>query len=113
MLHNNLKKFYSNVAVVLRLKTMQDKFGGTQNEWEKTEYDLRCRLYGYKGNYTIQVQGQSYQPSMQMVCDEDSDIKVGDKVICDNNNYLALQVIPRQTVGTMHHISVLLTRLDE
>jgi hypothetical protein len=108
-----LSKFYNAQATIYRLDSTQDKFGGTTNEWEKKDWVVPCRIWGYRGELRIDISGKSYGVAMQMACDSETDIKIEDKVVIKDDKFMVVGIVPRQTEQEKHHLSILLTRLDE
>jgi len=113
MLSDNLDKFFNQRATIYRLVTVKDKFGGTKNEWEKMEWNVPCRLYGYVGIMMVDVQGKTYTVTMQLMIKADISIGIGNKIEVGSDKYIAVRVIPRYTMEIAHHQTVLLGRQDE
>lgn len=107
-----LERYYNAVITIYRLSSQSDKYGGVQSEWAKTDWDIRCRIFGEGGTYMLVSHGQQYPLSHKMVCGADVDIQEGDKVSDSTGiEYYVLRAYAHATKSKAHHMEVLLSRM--
>ncbi|MFC1709502.1 hypothetical protein ACFL2J_05580 [Candidatus Omnitrophota bacterium] len=111
----SLKRLLTSWVTVFRQSSVKDNYGGVTASWDKHEWLLKCRIYGARGGYSIQMEGKQYNISHKMICDADDDLIAGDKIreSKTKNMYFVVQVYETREMKTVHHKEVFLTEISE
>jgi hypothetical protein len=107
-----LRSTYRDVADIFYADTKTDGHGGVQKIWVQKYWGVKCRLYATAGRFTIAEGGIEYPVTQKMICDPDINIEKGDKIMTDDDNFIALQTDTAMDFAVSHK-EVLLGRLEE
>jgi len=114
-LYSKIKRLLNNTISIYRLTKVKDNYGGLENLWSKEYWNIPCRLYNRAiGNFNYTFEGQVYQVTDKLMCYNDVDIQLGDKVVDDNekNAYLAIKVNMIYGLKEKSHLEVYLSKTE-
>jgi hypothetical protein len=104
---------FLNKTVTVKRKSgsTSDGYGGTTKTWTTITTSLSCRIYGVRGGYKVQIEGDEYEITQKMMTESDADVLRGDKIIDGTAQYIVAFVNPVSTAQTVHHKEMGLSRL--
>lgn len=111
----NFMRWMTDKVSIYYKETRTDSYGGSSTEWTRKYNLIPARVYSanlLRGTVQIEESGQSYTVVQYMLVDDNVIINKGDKVIHNDQSYVALQVGTAQTKRA-HHKEVMLGRMDE
>ena len=108
MLQSNLQKFYFNRITVWRKKLTADNSGGYTQSWIKRVWDVPCRISGYTSAvaYKISVEGIERTVTHIMLCDKNTEIQLGDKIVDGgyDEKYILVKIKRARATREIHHL---------
>jgi len=107
----NIEKFFSDRITIWRLEQGDlDKYGSYDKTWIKKLWDIKCRLYPYRGNseFLVPVDGIERRITHKIMCNRNVDVQVGDKIENANFNetYIVILVSRVRGMRDISHLEV-------
>ena len=114
MLRSDIKKFLNNKMIIYRPTKTDDGYGGVSMTYDKVDWELPCRVYRYKGNYTIAYEGTDYRITNKLLCYAYTNIQEGDKIYDEllGRYYLVLSKDQVQSVKRVNHIECMISEMN-
>ena len=110
-----LKKYLNNRMTIYRAEDVKDDHGGVQREFVKNSWEIPCRIYALAGpSYEIKFNGTNYLVSDKIMCTKDINIRVGDKIVDDNDSTTYLIIRKKSVFGRkrISHIECHIARTE-
>lgn len=105
MQSHSYQRFLNSNATIYSANKTQDNLGGVKQTWAKVYWDVPCRIYGFSGQYQINLEGQTYPVTSKVMFEEDVDLKVGNKLSIRGDEYIVLKVETYFTVRDASHVT--------
>jgi len=115
MATGNLKGLMHNWITIFRMKSTPDTYGGYTSKYERSSWNVPCRLYSITALLTLTYDGKDYAVTYRMACDKDADLRPGDHIQDEQtkDKYLVLSVLPRYGRKLISHLEAYLTGIAE
>ena len=114
MLSNNIKRFMNNRMTIYRRSRTKDDAGGVKTDWVKNSWNVACRIYKMPGSgQTIEIDGEDYSVTMELMCGMEVDIEEKDKIIDEitESVYMVVRIYPVYGMKTQSHTECHLSRI--
>ena len=111
----NFMRWMTDKVSIYYKETATDSYGGSAQTWARKYNLIPARVYSanlLRGTVQIESSGESYAIVQTMLVDAKVIVNKGDKVVHEDQNYIALQIGMTSTKHK-HHQEVMLGRMDE